>query len=154
MFFFIVICLLLVLATGYVRTFFLEMTPNQRLFSSGKVPDPLPDGLHSGSAEGYSGSWQGKKFDRGASTGINLFKLGDKVEERYPFITSVGKGVKDDKDVIKIDYNIPQNPWYLRMILDEIVEVKPDEYLGKLHLRIIPGAPFTLAYFKLSKTQE
>lgn len=153
-FFFIVLLILLVLAAGYLRTFFLEMTPEQRQFSSGKVPDALPDGLHRGSAKGYSGSWQGKKFDREAKKGINLFKNGDKVAEKYPFKTEVSKGVKDDKDVIKIDYNIPENPFYLRLILDEIVEVKPDEYLGKLHLRVVPGMPFTLAYFSLTKSQE
>jgi hypothetical protein len=136
---------------AHLRTQHLQTTAEQKLFSSGKIPETLPDGLYHGSADNYSGSWQGKKFDREKSTGINVFKKGDETHDQYAFKTSVGKGVKDDISVIKIDYNIPENPWYLRFVLDEIVETEKDTYLGKLNLQLPFGIHFTLAFFSLKK---
>jgi len=108
--------------------------PNQALFSKGKFPDPLPDGDMQGHAI-YQASWLGKSF----------------TAKHIPFITYKGYGVNDPElEVLKIDYNIPGNPIYLRFILDEIVEVAPGQYLGKLHVRIIPFLPFTIEYFTLS----
>ncbi len=121
---------------------------NQKLFLSGKVPDPNPNGFYKGSLDGPKTFWQGKKFDAASSTGINL--IGSK--EVYPFKTYVAKGLKDKNlDVLKIDYNIPENPFWIRLILDEIVQISPNNYLGKVHLKIIPGLPFTLGYFRLEK---
>ena len=142
---------LTLIAVGFLRTYFLENTDDQKTFSAGKIPTKLPDGLYHGSAAGYNGSWQGKKFNRADKTGINEFKNADKLTERFSFKTYVAKGVRDNQDVIKIDYNIPENPWYLRLILDEIVEVGPDTYLGKLQVRCFPNFYFTFAYFSLEK---
>jgi len=141
----------IIFIVGVVRTNMVQNDPRQKTFLAGKVPSKMPDGLHKGSAPGYNGSWQGKKFDAKAKTGINLFKNGDKTSEQYSFKTYVAKGVQDDMEVIKIDYNIPENPWNLRLILDEIVETKPGTYLGKLHVTLIPGLPFTVMYFNLEK---
>ena len=124
---------------------------NQILFTNGLVPDPLPNGSYRGIA-GNAGDWLGKSFDSETSTGINDFREGDTTVQRFAFKTYVGKGVQDsDKDVLKIDYNLPENPIYLRVLLDEIVEVSPGKYLGKLHLRLIPFIPFVLGYFELEK---
>ena len=136
---------------GYLRTLQIEQSPQQTIFAKGKVPKELPDGLYRGSSEGYGGSWHGKKFNRELATGINLFKAKETVQEKYAFKTYVGKGLKDTIQVIKIDYNLPNNPFWLRLILDEVVEVEPGKYLGKLHVNIVPGMPFTLAFFELNK---
>lgn len=118
-------------------------SPNQKLFLSGKVPNPLPSGLYKGSVN-FKTSWQGKKFDASKSMGINLISG----KEKYPFKTYVGKGLADNIDVLKIDYNIPQNPFWLRFILDEIVEISSGKYLGKVHINFF-GLPFSLGYFRL-----
>jgi len=137
---------------GFARTWQLEHSNEQKVFAAGSVTN-TPDGLYKGSVHGYSGSWQGKKFDAAHSRGINMFAgSGDTKVEKYAFTTSLGKGARDTAlDVIKIEYDIPENPWWLRPILDEIVETSPGHYLGKLQVRIIPGYPFTLAFFELSQ---
>lgn len=68
----------------------------------------------------------------------------------YPFRTYMERGTVDrDRDVFKIDYDIPANPFGLiRRVLDEVVEVAPGYFLGKAHLRL--GARWrTVAYFAL-----
>lgn len=126
----------------------MDTLTNQKLFISGKVPSPKPNGFYKGYLVGPKTFWQGKKFDSVSSTGINLIRG----KEVYPFKTYVGKGLKDkDLDVLKIDYNIPRNPFWVRFILDEIVQIGVNKYLGKVHLKIIPGFPLTLGYFRLEK---
>ena len=110
--------------------------------------------------------WRGKIFDATASAGGNLFTARSKPLIRpfdpavrddrpglayaYPFATSTGAGVVDrDRDVLKIDYDLPANPFGLiRRVLDELVEVAPGYYLGKAHLRV-GGRWRTVAYFAL-----
>jgi hypothetical protein len=119
----------------------------QKLFLSGRVPSPLPNGFYKGSV-GMKTSWQGKKFDAKLQKGINIING----REVYPFRTYVGKGLRDkDLDVLKIDYNIPKNPFWLRFILDEIVQTSPNHFLGKVHIKLLPGVHFTLGFFRLEK---
>ena len=149
----IVVVLVAALLLGaFLRTWQMEHSANQKLFGSGNIPNPAPNGFYKGSVPGHTFSWLGKKFSAADSSEINVFDAGNGAKgERYPFATSVGQGIRDTHlNVVKIDYNIPGNSFLMRLILDEIVEVAPGEYLGKLHVRIIPGYPFTLAYFKLS----
>jgi len=137
---------------GLVRTRKIQTSDNQKRFLAGVVPNPAPDGFFKGSTTEYKGSWQGKEFDATHSWGSNVFKENGELKKRFPFKTYVGKGLADrNLDVLKIDYNIRENPLWLRLILDEIVEVKPGKYLGKLHLRLFLFLPFSLGYFTLEK---
>lgn len=144
-----VVAVVLALIAAFVRTAMLARSTEQEMFSAGAAPAPLPDGLYAGSAKGYSGSWRGKKFDRANKTGINVFAVSGGEKELYPFAMSVGKSVRDNKELLLIDYDIEGNPFWLRPIVDEVVEVKPGELLGRLQYRLIPGYPFTLTFFKL-----
>ncbi|HZT35326.1 MAG TPA: hypothetical protein VFA15_05375, partial [Nitrososphaera sp.] len=55
-------------------------------------------------------------------------------------------------DVIKIDYNRPENPWYLRnFAYDEIVRLDDGRYLGKIEIEIVRGVPFTVGWFWQTK---
>ncbi len=142
----------LVLLVGFVRSWQVEHSPRAQQFLNGTVPNPLPDGLYAGSVAGLTTSWKGKRFDAASSMGVNIFDAGNAAFERYPFQTSVGAGVRvGGEQVLRIDYNIPQNPPWLHPILDEVVEVAPRQLLGKLQLRIIPGYPFMLGFFELKK---
>jgi hypothetical protein len=144
--------LVIIFAVFFIRTWQLLWTDEQTQFSRGSA-STMPDGLYAGTVPGPKISWLGKKFNASARTGINIFSSGvGKTVEKYPFVLSAGHGVHDSIQVIKIDYNVAENPLWLRPILDEIVQTGPGEYLGKLQVRILPGYPFTLTYFRLSTT--
>lgn len=120
----------------------------QALFASGKA-EPFPDGFYAGSSPSFSvGAWKGKRFDGEMKTGINV--VGD--DERFPFRMLVARGARDtEMDVIKIDYNLSENPWYLRFFaFDEMVRLEDGRYLGKIQLRMF-GKPFTVGYFWQTK---
>ncbi|MBX4200996.1 hypothetical protein KW786_02600 [Candidatus Parcubacteria bacterium] len=145
-------------------TWRMQKDARNRLFVNGTVPSPAPDGLHQGIFLGHHTSWRGKKFNAQDSTGINLFeeKTGGQVspsaqgsggtKEKYPFKTYIAKGLQEKNlDVMKIDYDVPANPFWLSFIMDEIVQIAPGSYLGKMHIKLIPGLPFTVLYFELKK---
>lgn len=153
--------LLVAIILLWLRTMQMKKEPNQQEFLRGSVPNPKPDGFYRGQV-GFDSRWVGKKFDAQNSKGVNILKdksarhnaaPGSSNEyEKYPFTTSVGTGLFDEKlFVLKIDYNIKGNPFWLRWILDEIVQVAPNEYLGKMHLRLLPGFPFSVLYFELKR---
>lgn len=145
----ILIILLILFVRELVRTARVQRSPETIRFRGGILPVPAPEGFYAGSQDlSRNTAWKGKKFFSASATGINIF--GE--EERYPFRTYTALGLKDpETEVLKIDYNISLNPLWLRPVLDEIVQVAPDEYLGKVHYRLIPGLPFTLGYFHLKK---
>lgn len=150
----ILLCIFLLIAVlfGIFRTMQVQSKPQQREFLNGKVPKVLPNGFYKGTVTGLNTTWQGKKFDASRSAGINVFKNNKTTTEQFPFKTYVGKGVQDtDVNVLKIDYSDNKNPWWLEYILDEVVEVSPGKYLGKVHITFIPGIPFTMGYFRLEK---
>lgn len=144
----LVIVVLFILFALY-RTWKTQHGEGQKLFLSGKLPNPKPDGFYKGTLTGQTNlSWKGKVFNAQDNSGVN--KIND--SERYKFKTYGGKGLQDKNlEVLRLDYNISENPLWLRPVLDEIVETKPGVYLGKIHVRIIPGLPFTLGYFNLEK---
>ncbi len=141
--------LVFMIVLGTQKTHQVESSPNQKLFLSGKIPDPSPDGFYKGHAfTGLGKDWQGKVFDANKQTGVNKFVDG----QRYVFKTSIANGLRDKNlKVLRIDYNQPGNPWWLKFVVDEIVETSPGHYLGKVHLKVIPGMTFTLTYFELTK---
>lgn len=136
-----------VVIAGFYRTWQVQHDQRQQIFLKGTLPHPSPDGFYQGEIS-LKTSWKGKKFDPKNGRGINLYGQA----EKFPFKTYQGKGLTDKNlDVLKIDYNIAGNPFWLRFVLDEIVQVGPNEYLGKMHFRIIPGSPFSITYFWLKK---
>ena len=101
--------------------------------------------------------WLGKSFEGSAKSGINYFRqtaatrwwlrllfpgyrlplvAGDRIEA-FPFRNAVEPGALDpDMQVLKIDYDFEANPALIRRILDELVEVAPGRYLGKILFRL------------------
>lgn len=145
---FILITAILILAS--FRTWKVQTSPNQKLFLSGKVPLKLPDGFYQGKVKGLKTTWQGKKFNSKNKTGINIF-MEEKRIEKYPFKIYKVRGLQDNLEVLRIDYNISENPFWIRLVKDEIVETGKDKFLGKIHLSIIPGIPISVGYFNLMK---
>lgn len=156
---FLVLAILLTpLWYGIYRNHLTQNDDRNLQFVSGKLPENIsPDsiginGVLKGSVNDFQTNWIGKKFDSKTQTGINRFQDKDNVSERFPFKTYFGKDASTGKvDVLKIDYNIPENPFWLRFILDEIVEVEDGKYLGKVYINLIPGFPLAIGYFNLEK---
>ncbi len=112
--------------------------------------------------------WLGKRFEAATSSGENVFDMGAyRTGERvtppayrawWPedvssyralrFTTSVGAGRLDSGvEVLRIDYDLPENPPPLRQIVDELVAVQPGVYLGQAIWRRFGG--HRLAWFTL-----
>lgn len=143
----IIILIIIPIAIALFRSWKVQNSLNQKFFLTGHTPDRALDGFYKGSVN-FETTWQGKKFNASSSSGINI--IGN--IEKYPFKTYAGKGLTDkDLEVLKIDYNISENPFWLRFILDELVETEKGKFLGKVNLNIIPGMPFSLGFFKLEK---
>jgi hypothetical protein len=97
--------------------------------------------------------WLGKRFDPGG--GWNVFTTGGgrAIRARWPsyagartepdgtrgafrFVTSVGRSALLPVEVLRIDYrDVPENPRPVRDVLDELVRVDADRYLGQALLR-------------------
>ena len=154
--------------------YLVQESARQREFLSGKLPASAPDGFYRGSAYLLGNRpvpWLGKSFERENDLGFNVFtpkgakllKLMTPLYDRfrinrdgntdaYYFKTSTGPGFKDREiETFKLDYDSPENPFLIRIILDEIVELGPDEFLGKVHLKVFPGYYSTIGFFGLKK---
>lgn len=143
-----IIAVIVLIVLGVVGYFNYQANrqPEQAEFNKGAT-SPLPNGPYNGTATVAMGSWLGKQFDEAKKIGVNRFADGN----RYEFATSVAHSLTDSQEVIKIDYNQPSNHWWLRLVTDEIVQVAPNEYLGKIQVTLVPGLPFTYGYFRLKK---
>lgn len=173
-FFYVVIAAAGIFILGLLITLFVERSPYQQMFVRGNAPNPPPDGFYPGEAHVLFDKrtpWLGKSFDSQAKIGFNVFTpLGARIlkflspfyqkfsrnEEgntrAYYFRTYTGKGEKDSNiEVFKLDYDLAENPFWIRIILDEIIEIAPQQYLGKIHLKILPGFYATIGYFGLLK---
>lgn len=138
---------------GYARTYVVERQTEQQLFTAGHADLSELDGDYIGVAHGYSGTtWQGKTVFRDTHSGINRFKYDSGLTTKYLFKIFTAIALRDgNKEIIKLDYNQPGNPWWLKYIVDEMVLVGPQQYLGKVHVKISKHIVFTLGYFSLSK---
>lgn len=160
------------LAFWSLITFLVGRSERQKQFLRASAPTAPPDGFYRGSAYLLGNSsvpWLGKSFERENAKGFNIFtptgasllkimtpfyklfrKNPDGNTDAYYFRTSVGAGFKDkDVKVFKLDYDSPENPFLIRIILDEMVEIGPQEFLGKVHMKVFPGYYATIGFFGL-----
>jgi hypothetical protein len=100
--------------------------------------------------------WRGKVFDPDSSTGVNRFlpnvrlpmravwpgyapvEVTARKVEAFAFRNRIEPGALDPElNVYKIDYDFEANPGFIiRRILDELVQVAPGRYLGKVLFRV------------------
>lgn len=131
----------------------------QATFAGGKLPSPHVSGFLKGTPVGWFLTtlvkfvpWQGKNFDQAKNNGINIIKKDGKLNQEFPFKNWEGVGTRDPTvKVFKIDYDIPENAFWLRTVLDELVQVGPGDYLGKMQFVPFKGVVFTVGYFQLKK---
>jgi hypothetical protein len=113
--------------------------------------------------------WVGKRFDAETMSGDNLMlpsaralaklvwpsyqfqNIGEGRYAAFRFRSYAGTGTIDrDRQVLKIDYDSAENPDFLiRDILDELVEIVPKVYLGKVLVRFSEHIRWLGAYFAL-----
>jgi hypothetical protein len=113
--------------------------------------------------------WMGKSFDAGNNKGTNrlagsarwpakllwpLYKTREAPDGRlaFDFETAVEKGrVEPDVKVLKIDYEpVNTNPrLVIRQIRDELVELVPDTYLGRILFKVRGERYANIGYFAL-----
>ena len=155
-------------------TFLVGKSRRQTDFLKGSAPTEAPNRFYRGSAYLLGNRpvpWLGKSFGGENQKGFNIFtpkgasllkiltplyKLfrlnADGNTDAYYFKTSTGPGFKDkDISVFKLDYDSPENPFLIRIILDEMVEVAPQEFLGKVHMKVFPGYYATIGFFGLKR---
>ena len=115
--------------------------------------------------------WKGKTFDPEAKEGRNVFTTGfrpmqkalwpgydidepagDRRFSTFPFTTWEGPSAftLGGADVLKIDYRHPRSPWLVRDVLDELVRIDDDLFLGQALLRL-RGQLHRLAWFELRR---
>jgi hypothetical protein len=114
--------------------------------------------------------WKGKTFNATHASGDNLFTRaslwlahlywplyrgyvddGRETYRAFAFRTYTAAGLADpDRQVFKIDYDLPENPGLsIRRVLDEVVQVADGAYLGKAHVKWWWGSWQLVAYFML-----
>lgn len=133
---------------GFVLTAISKRSQTQQKFVSGTLSETLPNGPYNGSIIFKQPVWKGKRFDANTQLGMNFIWDG----WYYPFLFYKTKGLQDTSlDVIVLDYNQNENPIWLKWIRDEIVEIGPNHYLGKVYVEVIPNHPFVFGFFELKK---
>jgi len=94
--------------------------------------------------------WEGKSFegesDKG--TGINRVNFFGK-RKWFPFKTRFAASFLDGEPTFVLDYSGPENPPFIRSIVDEIREVAPGLYLGPAALNV-KGRPRPVLFFAVS----
>ena len=116
--------------------------------------------------------WLGKTFNASEQRGDNIFTRDSYLLARlfnpfyrgfitdqpgtyrcFAFRTYMARGLMDtDRTVLKIDYDLKDNPALtVRRILDELVQIDDNLYLGKAHVRWWWGNWQTVAYFTLRR---
>ncbi|MEN9429183.1 MAG: hypothetical protein RJA86_42 [Pseudomonadota bacterium] len=128
----------------------------------GRCPDP---GELDGVAEGLILDpvwferlrlWRGKVFHSdgwGQASGINRLGVGSFEFRRYQFNARKQRSAFSDRDIVLLDHNRPDNPWWVRAYHDELVEMRSGLYLTCSHLRINGQLRYT-SYFAFDFGQK
>lgn len=95
--------------------------------------------------------WGGKSFratDARVGAGINRVHLGGR-HRLFPFATRVGPSVLDGAPAVILDYDLPENPGFIRAIHDEVRAVTPGLFLGPACWKRASEAPALVLWFAL-----
>jgi hypothetical protein len=95
--------------------------------------------------------WRGKSFSHQADLsgeGINRV-FTDKLR-LFKFTTFVGPSRGGAFEAVQLDYDHPTNPFFIRMIKDEVRQLRPGLFLGQAYLDL-KSAPRLVLYFALEK---
>jgi hypothetical protein len=95
--------------------------------------------------------WRGKSFSpKDALRGDGINRV---VRERwhlYRFETSIGRSRAGDFDALQLDYDLTDNPFFIRAIKDEMRELSSGLWLGQAYL-CVGGSESLVLYFGLTR---
>lgn len=95
--------------------------------------------------------WRGKSFRPLADTvGRGINRVVSDRWRMYPFLTSVQPSRAGDFDAVELDYDLPENPFFIRAIKDEVRTLREGLFLGQAYLCIGDEEHLAL-YFALSR---
>lgn len=119
----------------------------------------LDHGAVAGGLRAFAGAasfpWGGKSFasaSASAGTGINRVHLLGR-HQLFPFETRFAPSVIDGKPAILLDYDLPDNPYLIRQIHDEIREISAGLFLGPAMWKTKDGPAFVL-WFALDTAEQ
>jgi len=95
--------------------------------------------------------WRGKSFTALTDTtgeGINRVFSDTRPSRWFRFATNLAPSRAGDFDAFQLDYDNPDNPFFIRAIKDEIREVSPGLYLGQAYV-VLFRKPRLALYFGL-----
>jgi len=105
-------------------------------------------------ARAWAGSmsfpWRGKSFTPlGNDRGQGMNRVFNDRTRLFRFETSIGKSKAGDFDAVHLDYDLPENPFFIRPIQDEIRKIGSKLYLGQAYLAL-PKSTTLILYFGLA----
>lgn len=138
--------------------------PRGRMLAVRKLADGRPFDVLRGFAAHRAFPWGGKSFfrtsraerlhnDSAEGRGINRVRLGAGRFEWFPFDTRIAKSLVDGRDTVALDYDKPENPFFIRKIHDEIREIERGLFLGPAMWKTASGAAHVL-WFALDFEDE
>ncbi|MFQ6026390.1 MAG: hypothetical protein ACE5Q6_02620 [Dehalococcoidia bacterium] len=95
--------------------------------------------------------WRGKTFETSGENegrGINRFKIGPFRFLRYPCATRITAPLVGPTDAFRLDYDVPENPWFVRRLKDDVRKIDNGLFLGSFNIRF-SGKVRLIAYFLL-----
>jgi hypothetical protein len=95
--------------------------------------------------------WRGKSFTPGDEKGEGINRVLLDRFRLYRFETFIGRSRAGAFDALQLDYDRPDNPFFIRPIRDEIRELSPGLYLGQAWLEIGARPPALVLYFGLAE---
>jgi hypothetical protein len=94
--------------------------------------------------------WRGKSFTPGEERGEGINRVFRDRFRLYRFATFIGRSRAGEFDALQLDYDRPDNPFFIRPIRDEIRELSPGLYLGQAWVEIGARQPTLVLYFGLA----
>lgn len=96
--------------------------------------------------------WRGKSFaPTSPERGEGKNRVFDDRFQLFRFETFVGPSRAGAFDAVQLDYDLPENPFFIRAIKDEIRQVEPGLYLGQAYLQVGTD-PKLVLYFGLASS--
>jgi hypothetical protein len=80
--------------------------------------------------------WRGKSFASGTATGEGINRVFSDARPRkwYRFATFIGPSRAGAFAALQLNYDRPENPFFIRAIKDEVRQVRPGLFLGQAYL--------------------
>lgn len=95
--------------------------------------------------------WRGKSFRPLADTvGRGINRVVSDAWKMYPFLTTVKRSRAGEFDAVELDYDLPENPFFIRAIKDEVRALRDGLYLGQAYV-CVNGAEHLALYFALER---